>query len=180
VTRIEPTFGLPLLVEFVYWLRDRILATSEALTDEQFQDSPASNGRDLRETLVHELDVEIGWRRRLRGEPEETWNEASTLDPNGYANVDDVRAHWMADEAEMRAWIASLTPTDLDRAMTIGRLDGHRLGVYLLHMLEHGVQQLTVASAILTEMGHSPGDIEILDALDDLAPAAAKAPDDEP
>jgi uncharacterized damage-inducible protein DinB len=165
-----PALGVPLLFDYLFWVRDRVLGAAEGLDDQAFQGTPTVHGRDLRATLVHEIDVEIGWRERLRGSPERAWGEEAALDPERYPSLGSVIEHWRAEEAKTRGWLAGLSAAELEERVLVNRLEGYPLSIYLLHVVEHGVQELTSAAAILNEIGRPVGDIGVLDALDDLAP----------
>jgi uncharacterized damage-inducible protein DinB len=165
-----PALGIPLLFDYLYWLRDRVLRTAEGLTDDEFRTTPIVGTRDFRGTLVHELDVEIGWRARLRGEPPEAWGSEAELKPADFETLAGLRERWRADEASMRAWLRELTERDLRETVTANGLEGYRLEIYLLHAVEHGVTEVSTAAAILGALGRSTGDLGILDALDLLAP----------
>jgi uncharacterized damage-inducible protein DinB len=162
--------GVPLLFDYLFWLRDRVLTAAAVLSDATFRSTPALHGRDLRATLVHELDVELSWRGRLQGLPEREWGEEAGLDPERYPTLEGIAEHWRADEARMRAWIDGLSPENLGAPVTVNGLEGYPLSMYLLHVIEHGVTEMTTAAAILTEMGHTVGELGLLNALDDLAP----------
>lgn len=101
-----------LLFDHVYWVRDRIMAAA-ANAEEDFIDSASVTIRDLRSTLVHELDVEWSWRERLRGIPFETWGPDGDLKPSSYPDVSALAAHWHDDEATMREWLAGLSDDDV-------------------------------------------------------------------
>jgi uncharacterized damage-inducible protein DinB len=167
-----PALGVPLLFDYLFWIRDRVLAAAQGLDDHAFQNTPTLHGRDLRATLVHEIDIEIGWRGRLRGLPESDWGDAAGLDPARFPSLLSVADRWRAEEQSTRAWIAPLSDADLDAHVFLNRLEGYPLSIYLLHMVEHGVTELTTAAAILNELGRPVGDIGVLDALDVLAPMA--------
>ena len=156
------------LVGYLYWMRDRVLDAAGAMGPEAFAATAAVNGRDLRHTLVHELDVEWSWRQRLRDAPPQTWGPEAELRVDDYPTVEALATHWRTDEAEMRSWIATLSDEDLESAWTAGGLEGFPLWYYLMHILSHGIQQLTDAAAILSEAGRSPGDLDFLNAVDDL------------
>jgi uncharacterized damage-inducible protein DinB len=173
-----PSLGIPLLFDYLFWVRDRVLAAAEGLDDEAFRNTPSLHSRDLRATLVHEIDIEAGWRGRLRGLPEREWGDEAGLHPERYASLASVIDHWRADEVVTRTWIAALSDADLAAPVFANRLEGYPLSIYLLHVVEHGLTEMTVAAAILNEMGRPVGDIGVLDALDDLAPLPARVDPD--
>ena len=60
---------IPQLLDYLYWLRDRVLALAAEATTDGWPAEPTINGRDLRATLAHEIDVEASWRNKLLGLP---------------------------------------------------------------------------------------------------------------
>lgn len=173
------SLGLPLLIDYLYWVRDRVLRAADGLDRDEFGATPTVQNRDLRGTLTHELDIEMGWRARLRGDAAEVWE--AELDPGQFHTLEALAEAWRADELEMRHWLDALTQADLEAPVTVNRLEGYPMAVYLLHVIEHGVMELTDAAAILASMGRSTGDLGVLDALDDLAPVArGSAPTRDP
>jgi uncharacterized damage-inducible protein DinB len=150
------------LFEYLYWVRDRILHAASDLTTDEFQATDTVTTRDLRATLVHELDVQWSWRERLKGADWEEWGEDAELTAGDYPALASVREHWQRDEAEMRAWLASLTDADLD-ASPVRDEDAFPLWHYVMHLVSHGIQQFSEAAVLLTRAGHSPGDIGFLE-----------------
>jgi uncharacterized damage-inducible protein DinB len=151
------------LFDHLYWVRDRILAAAShpgvPLTTEAH-----ATIRDLRATLVHELDVEWSWRERLRS-PDPTHFVASDedLDPNDFRGVDAIRRRWAADEAEMRAWLATLEDAVLEGRCVAERNARHPFWVHLQHLYTHGMQQFSDCAVALTLAGRSPGELDYLD-----------------
>jgi uncharacterized damage-inducible protein DinB len=151
-----------LLFDYLFWLRDRILSAATQLSPEEFTSSDTVWSRDLRATLVHELDVEFSWRERLRGEPVTTWGPDASPKPEDYPTLDALVDHWRRDQAEMRSWLAALTDEDL-ATKPPGENEPFPLWFYVMHLLSHAIQQCTVAGVLLTRAGQSPGDLEFLD-----------------
>ena len=156
-----------LLFDYLFWLRDRILSAATQLSPEEFTSSETVWSRDLRATLVHELDVEFSWRERLRGEPLEKWGPDAELKPEAYPTLEALADHWRRDQAEMRSWLAALS----DEALATkppSEKELFPLWFYVMHLLSHAIQQCTVAGVLLTRVGQSPGDLEFLDFADTL------------
>ncbi len=149
------------LFDYLYWVRDVILSAAANMTDEAFRSTESVATRDLRATLVHELDVEWSWRRRLMAGPRERRDPEVELKPADYPTLDTLVDHWHRDEAEMRAWLAGLSDVDLAAAPSDerGRLP---LADYLFHIVGHGIEEFTEAALLLTRSGHPPGEIEFL------------------
>jgi uncharacterized damage-inducible protein DinB len=157
---------LELLLDHLYWMRHQIAAAAQSMPADDFLSTAAANGRDLRQTLVHELDVEWSWRQRLSSAPAEASGAEAELKPADYPTLDSILDHWRRDESEMRSWLAGLTDSELEAEPADPRLHGFPLWQYAYHMIAHGVEQLTAASVILSAVGRSPGDLDFLNAMD--------------
>jgi uncharacterized damage-inducible protein DinB len=158
------TDGILTQFEFLYWLRDGALAKAAELSDAEFLDAGTVAYRDLRSTLVHELDVERSWRLRLQGAPREAWDldlEAAT-----YADVAAVADPWQRDKGEMLEWLSGLTDEELAAPVKVNALEGFALSTYLVHVVMHGVESFSAAAILLHRAGHSMGDVGFLDFID--------------
>ncbi|MBA2263952.1 MAG: DinB family protein [Chloroflexi bacterium] len=150
------------LFDYLYWARDVVMAATADLTTAEFRSTDTVSNRDLRATLVHELDVQWSWRERLKGADWEEWGPDAELKAEDYPTLESVVEHWRRDEADMRAWLASLTDADLD-ASPVRNEDRQPLWHYVMHLVSHGIQQFSEAAVLLTRAGHSPGDIGFLE-----------------
>jgi uncharacterized damage-inducible protein DinB len=164
------------LFDHLYWIRDRILAAADqpgvAVTD----DAP-STIRDLRATLVHELDVQWSWRERLRApDPTNFSEDDEELKPVNFPTVAAIRDRWSADEVQMRSWIASLSDAELDGPCRAERNRSHPLWYHLQHVYTHGLQQFADAATLLSGVGHSPGEIDFLEFVDDRERSGSATP----
>jgi uncharacterized damage-inducible protein DinB len=147
------------LFDYMYWVNHRLLHKTSELSNAQFTatDSGSPTTRNLRATLVHELDVEWSWRLNLQQRNDE---DAGELDPADFPDIHTLIARWNEDERTMREWLATLTDDDLARNVdsTLTR-DRHPLWNYLMHIFTHAQQQQADTATILSQLGHSPGDI---------------------
>ena len=53
------------LLDYLVWVRDRVLAATASLSEDEFRSGGTVATRDLRATLVHQLENEWAWRIRL-------------------------------------------------------------------------------------------------------------------
>ena len=157
---------ISLLFDHLYWVRDRILANAALAPDAYTNPAPPTT-RDLRATLVHELDVEWSWRERLRGIPFEFWGPDGELKATDYPTVQAVVEHWARDEAEMRSWLATLTDEGLNALWHVEKEPGQILWHHLMHLYTHGLQQFSDAATLLSMAGHSPGELDFLAYVED-------------
>jgi uncharacterized damage-inducible protein DinB len=158
------------LLDFTYWADRKILEASSEIPEVALARPASITYRDLRGTLVHTLDVEMSWRRRLRGEPKTAWDTSLSVDD--YPTVAALAARWAQDEAEMRSWIQGLTDADLVAIQDLGDGDRFPLWFYLVHIVTHSEQQRRDAQLILRQLGHEPPDLEFLYYADSLTAMA--------
>jgi uncharacterized damage-inducible protein DinB len=152
------------LFEYLYWIRDRALVQAADLTPAAFVDPATVAYRDLRATLVHELDVERSWRLRLQGASSDVWD--ITLDPIDYPDVGTLVGHWQDDEGETLNWLSELTDEELSAPVTVNGLEGFPLSTYLVHVVMHGIESMSAAAILLHGTGHSMGEVGFLDFID--------------
>jgi uncharacterized damage-inducible protein DinB len=149
------------LFDYVYWVTARLLDAAEPLSFQELTRVPNGMTRDLRATLVHELDVEWSWRLALQGRLSEATDD---LDPTDYPNIVAIRERWRLDELEMRAWLDGLSDDELARIVRSELTTDERpLWQFLLHIVFHATQQQADAASLLTIAGRSPGDIGYLE-----------------
>jgi uncharacterized damage-inducible protein DinB len=155
---------LATLIDYMYWANQRILQSAARLTDAQFRLPSVIAGRDLRATLVHTLDVEMSWRRRLQRRPEEEWKKA--LAASDYRRVAALADHWSRDEVEMRDWIRTLDDEKLAGKADVEAGKDYPLWYYVMHLITHSQQHRAESAQLLTQLGLSPGDVDFLDFCD--------------
>ena len=148
------------LFAYLYWIRDRVLTAAEEAGPDALLATRRGASRDLRATLVHELDVESGWRARLSG------TEEIDLDPADFPTIGSIAEHWRRDEAEMQRWLASLTDEALAAPPPRETDQSFPLWYYLVHVVSHGIQELEEAVVLLGESGRAPQNLGFLDFAD--------------
>ena len=127
--------------------------------------------RDLRATLVHQLENEWAWRVRLS---EGAFPDGGLL-PEDYPALDDLRDRWDREERALRTWFARVSDEAIGDPPP-GQDDVLPLWRYLVYVVTHGVQQFTEAALLLTRLGHSPGEIGFLEYCSEVGPRASVSP----
>ena len=145
------------LVGYLFWVRDRILATAASLAGDEFRSGVPAETRDLRGTLVHQLENEWAWRVRLS----EGAFPTDGIEAEDYPTIGGLIEHWHREEQLLRAWLGNLSDSQL-AARPPGDANVLPLWQYLVYVVTHGIQQFSEAAVLLTRLGHSPGEIGFL------------------
>jgi uncharacterized damage-inducible protein DinB len=149
------------LYEYNRWCNARILDATAQLTDEQFAASGPFPHGGLRGTLVHALFAEWTWRMRMPGTPP---SYGHRLKPEEFPTCAALHTRWMDEEAQLANFVAGLTDETLMSELEYTSTEGGRhkrvLWETMAHLVNHGTQHRAEAAAILTGLGHSPGDID--------------------
>ena len=152
-----------LLLAYNRWGNARILGAAAKLTDEQFLAFRPFPHGGLRGTLVHEQFAEWTWRMRWQGTPS---NHDHRPRPEEIPTLSALHARWMEEEASLMDLVAGLTDEKLQAELDYTSTEGGRhrrvLWETMAHFVNHGIQHRAEAAAILTELGHSPGDLDLI------------------
>ena len=110
-------------------------------------------------TLVHIVDAEYGWRNFIEHDADVKWLEASD-----FADFNALRERWMTENALTRNFVDSLSDEDMLRPVHFdieGHKGSHTLWHCLSHVVNHGTQHRAECAALLTDLGLSPGDVDM-------------------
>lgn len=141
----------------------RILDEAAKLTSEQFRAPTGQSHGSLQMLLIHALRTEWVWRRLS------SVGHRSEMPPfteERYPDVGALREAWTDENAQMRAYLESLSEEQLDAARPVTDRHGNVMPMIPWQMLVqrfmHSMQHRTEAAAILTGYGHSPGDLDFI------------------
>ena len=152
---------LRFLYDYNYWANERILRAADKASDAQFVVPARFSWGGLRGTLVHTMGAEWIWRSRWQGV-----SPTASLRVEDYPTVTALRARWREEETKMRDLLATLSEAELMRVVNYSRISGgasaEPLWQLMAHLVNHGTQHRAEAAALVTEMGHSPGDIDLI------------------
>lgn len=152
---------IQLLYKYNTWANKRILDATAKVSDEEFLAPAAFPHGGLRSTLTHMLFAEWIWRKRWQGE-----SPAIRINPDDFPKFDSLCTRWLDEEKLLIAFIDSLTDEKLNAPFqyktTRGEILENILWQAMAHVVNHGTQHRSEAAAMLTELGHSPGDVDLI------------------
>jgi len=149
------------LFDYNYWTNHRMLTTAARLTPEQFTQPMDFSWRTVRETLIHTLDSENMWRTLCQT------NQVVTprlSEREAFPTLESIVTYWQGEEQAMRTYLNSLNDEAMTSLVSYDTPEGHRDRVLwhcLVHMVNHGTQHRSEIATMLTNLGHSPGGIDM-------------------
>jgi uncharacterized damage-inducible protein DinB len=150
-----------LLYKYNQWANAMILNTAANVTHEQFLAPASFPHGGLRGTLVHALSAEWIWRTRWEGT-----SPTSMLKPEQFSDFQALRARWTEEELRLMNFVNDVREERLndtfDYRNTSGKPFTRVVWQVMAHVVNHGTQHRTEAAAILTDLGHSPGDLDLI------------------
>lgn len=159
-------------IRFLYsynaWANNRILDTSENLSQEQFLAGQAysTENPSIRDTLVHIMGSQEIWLARWGGV-----SPTRTLDPQDFQTLALIRQYWDQVEAHTRAYIDAVEDDVLSQVMEYTNTKGLPFAYprwqTLAHQVNHATQHRAEVALLLTRLGFSPGDLDLLVYMDE-------------
>lgn len=151
-----------LLFDYNYWANRRVLDAAANVSDEQFVAPANQSHGSLRGTLVHVLHAEWVWRLRTQ----EGIHPTVLFTEEEFPNLGALRSRWEMEEEAVRAYLGSQPDGPLDEVIeyttTSGVPHSQPLWQIMIHVVNHGTQFRSEAALLLTEDGHSPGDLDFI------------------
>jgi len=149
------------LYQYNAWANTRILNATSTVNHEQFLAPTSFSYGSLRATLVHTLFAEWIWRRRWEGYSPTEW-----LMPEDFSTFEELQDRWNTETSNLMAFVQSVNEDKLNSAIhyrtTNGKQRQNTLWHLMVHLVNHGTQHRSEAAAMLTDFGHSPGDIDMI------------------
>lgn len=156
-----------ILYQYNQWANAKILSAAAPITPEQFTAPASFPHGGLRGTLVHALFAEWIWRKRWEGA-----SPTSRLNPEDFPTVRSLQSRWQEEEMQLMNFVESLSGEQLNVTFhytnTAGQPFTRLLWQAMVHVVNHGTQHRAEAAAMLTDLGHSPGDLDMIYFLDEL------------
>ena len=141
------------LYDYDRWATRQVLESSLGLSPEDWSAESVIGERGIGGILVHALGAHERWRSDWQGVESPERREAGPL-----SSVAELTDAWTIEWAAMDAYLASLTDDDLH-----GPFEDLVLWQTMAHVVNHGTQHRSEAAVLLTIMGRSPGDLDLID-----------------
>jgi uncharacterized damage-inducible protein DinB len=150
-------------VRFHAWANDRILTVAADLSDDELRAPSKLDHGSAFQTLRHLVDVDWSWRRLCIGNNvgnTYVWDHGFVLD-----DLAAIHAFCLDEDKRLRSYVESLDDAALSESLGINGDFAAPRWLILAHVVNHGTQHRSELARYLTECGHSPGDLDLLDAL---------------
>ena len=153
------TESIRILYDYSAWANRRILDTTARLTPEQFLAEGGASYGSVRDTLVHTLSAQEVWLSRWKSAAPPT-----ALNAVDFPDLDAIRGRWERIEHDTSDFLTMLR--DADRIVEYVNSKGERwaypLWQQMLHQVNHATQHRSEVAVLLTQFGHSPGELDLL------------------
>ena len=168
---MEPHYAEPvdadtllMLVRFHAWANDRILTTAAELSDEELRRPDVLDRGSAFDTIRHLVDVDWSWREFCSGNDvgdTYVWDHGYVLD-----DLPALHAFSIEEDQRLRRYVESLDETALAESLASDAEPDDRRPRWILlaHVVNHGTQHRSELAHYLTRCGHSPGDLDLMDA----------------
>lgn len=150
------------LYRYNYWATSVVLVATAKVSAEAYTAPAGLSQGSIRGALVHIYGAEWVWRQRIQ----------EGIFPTGLPSESDfptlalLQERWGQEQQAMLAFLNSLTDADFNRPVhyktTKGADQENIMWHILAHVVNHGTQFRAEAAVALTELGHSPGDLDFI------------------
>jgi uncharacterized damage-inducible protein DinB len=152
---------ISLLYKYNKWANDKIMNAASNVNHDQFLAPGIFPHGGLRGTLVHTLFAEWIWRHRWEGT-----SPVVHLKPEDFPTFESLRSRWGGEEKLLLTYLKNMTDEKLESHFFYTSTEGSPyqriLWQTMLHVINHGTQHRSEAASLLTDFGHSPGDIDFV------------------
>lgn len=145
--------------DYGVWANGRLLEKAAMLSDAELGQRLSKGADPILPTFAHLVGADVRWLARWRGET------PPALSPSDFPALGAVRRRWEELYPVRRAYIASLNDPALREPIRWVRDQGTAMlprWQAMLQCANHGTQHRSEIAAMLTDLGHSPGDLDFV------------------
>lgn len=149
------------LYEYDRWATRKVMDVLDGLEPAVWTSPNAVGDMSLGGVLVHQLGAAQRWRVafQTRGEGEGPKPEDDPL-----PTVTELQQRWAAEWTEADNWLPAVTDEFVGMIF-----EGIPVWQMLVHVMNHGTQHRAEAAALLTGLGRSPGELDMINYAEEVA-----------
>lgn len=121
----------------------------------------SEDDRSIHGIFFHLLATSRSWRLSLA-----QGQQPPRLQPAGFESLPTVRAALVEENEQWLAWLAGMSDAQVEGDVTLLPLHGEAWTVaywrILQHVILHNMQHYSELAKLLTDFGHSPGDLDFI------------------
>ena len=149
------------LYSYSTWANQRVLDIAAELSKDQLLEDVGPSHGSLRNTFVHTMSGQWIWLERWQGTSPPTM-----LDRADFPDLTSIRTRWEEIENDTRQYLSRLEPDQLEKDIsyttTGGTPGAYPLWQLIMQQVNHQTQHRSEAAVMLTNFGHSPGDLDLV------------------
>ena len=150
------------ILKYHFHTTSQLLNCAFQLGQEQFDHDPGYSRGSLHQIFFHIMRADHNFRREL----ESGKRIPPLIRLEEFPDLDSLRAGFSKEQALWEALLDGLSDEQLEGTIRLTNLDGEEkdLPYYriLQHVILHGMQHHSEIAALLTQFGHSPGNIDFI------------------
>jgi uncharacterized damage-inducible protein DinB len=144
------------------WANNHLLAVCESIPEEQLAERRGASFESILTTFAHIAAAQINWLERwVSGR-----NRIPTLELQQMPDLGTVRAAFLASHAGLQEFLAGLDEERLAAPLAFrdssGTESNRPLWQLMTHVANHGSYHRGEIALMLSETGHSPGDLDFI------------------
>ena len=153
---------LSVLVRYHAQANDWVMTNAARLSEEDLRAGGVLDHGSAFDTVRHLVDVDWSWREYCIGNDvgdTYVWDHGFELD-----DLPALHAFCLDEDARLRGYASSLDDEALNEPIKVGTDLTVPRWLLVAHVVNHGTQHRSELARYFTECGHSPGDLDLLDA----------------
>jgi uncharacterized damage-inducible protein DinB len=139
----------------------RLAAGARELNKEELHSNPGYGRGSIHDLLIHLLSAASSWRIAL-----ETGQQPEGIKAEQYPDLDSLQQAFEEESSAWQAYLASLdegaVSSEIELTTRRGMKRTFARWKIIYHLLLHGMQHHAELAQLLTERGHSPGDLDFI------------------
>jgi uncharacterized damage-inducible protein DinB len=147
-----------LLFDYGWWARDTLFEAAVGMSDDEWRATNAFTRGSIASVLRHTMQAERSWSKAFRREPQAP-RPADMPEPS----MTELMGEWYEEEGAMRAWLQALDDAGLQQRLP-SRNNGPEFIYWqaMSHVTYHSMQHRSEAAEALTQIGRSPGELDLI------------------